>query len=86
MSIENLEEIAQAMVAPGKGIIAVDESATTIKKRIEAVGLENTEENRRKYRQLLLTHRAWVSTSPVPSCLTRPSARRPTMAAAWSRR
>lgn len=55
MSIEDLEQIAQAMVAPGKGIIAVDESATTIKKRIEGVGLENTEENRRKYRQLLLT-------------------------------
>ncbi|MDY1546790.1 class I fructose-bisphosphate aldolase [Luteibacter sahnii] len=55
MSIENLEQIAQAMVAPGKGIIAVDESTSTIKKRMEAVGLENSEENRRKYRQLLLT-------------------------------
>ena len=55
MSIENLEQIAQAMVAPGKGIIAVDESSSTIKKRLEAVGLENTEENRRAYRELLLT-------------------------------
>ncbi|KJV36692.1 class I fructose-bisphosphate aldolase [Luteibacter yeojuensis] len=55
MSIENLEQVAQAMVAPGKGIIAVDESTATIKKRMEAVGLENSEENRRKYRQLLLT-------------------------------
>lgn len=55
MSIENLEQIAQAMVAPGKGIIAVDESTATIKKRLEAVGLENTEENRRAYRELLLT-------------------------------
>jgi fructose-bisphosphate aldolase class I len=55
MSIEDLEQIAQAMVAPGKGIIAVDESTGTIAKRMQAVGLENTEENRRKYRQLLLT-------------------------------
>jgi fructose-bisphosphate aldolase class I len=55
MSIENLEEIAQAMVATGKGIIAVDESTNTIKKRFEAAGVENTEENRRRYRELLLT-------------------------------
>ncbi|MBB3225899.1 fructose-bisphosphate aldolase class I [Luteibacter sp. Sphag1AF] len=55
MSIEDLETIAQAMVAPGKGIIAIDESTTTIAKRFEAVGIENTEENRRAYRELLLT-------------------------------
>jgi len=55
MSIENLEQIAQAMVATGKGIIAVDESTGTIKKRFEAAGVENTEENRRAYRELLLT-------------------------------
>lgn len=55
MSIENLEDVAQAMVATGKGIIAVDESTNTIKKRFEAAGVENTEENRRRYRELLLT-------------------------------
>ena len=55
MSIEDLESIALAMVAPGKGIIAIDESTNTIKKRFEAVGIENTEENRRAYRELLLT-------------------------------
>ena len=55
MSIEQLEEIAQAMVAPGKGIIAIDESNTTIKKRFDAVGIECTEESRRAYRELLLT-------------------------------
>ncbi|MGE7139584.1 class I fructose-bisphosphate aldolase [Luteibacter sp. NPDC031894] len=55
MSIENLEQIAQAMVATGKGIIAVDESTGTIKKRFDAAGVENTEENRRAYRELLLT-------------------------------
>ncbi len=55
MSIEQLESIAQAMVAPGKGIIAIDESNNTIKKRFEAVGLPNSEENRRAYREMLLT-------------------------------
>ena len=55
MSIEQLQEIAQAMVAPGKGIIAIDESNATIKKRFDAVGIECTEENRRAYRELLLT-------------------------------
>jgi fructose-bisphosphate aldolase, class I len=55
MSIEDLESIALAMVAPGKGIIAIDESTNTIAKRFESVGIENTEENRRAYRELLLT-------------------------------
>jgi fructose-bisphosphate aldolase class I len=55
MSIEQLEETARAMVAPGKGIIAIDESTTTIKKRFDAVGIECTEDTRRNYRELLLT-------------------------------
>jgi fructose-bisphosphate aldolase class I len=55
MSIEDLESVAQAMVAPGKGIIAIDESTNTIAKRFAAVGVDNTEENRRTYRELLLT-------------------------------
>ncbi|MGA8278164.1 MAG: class I fructose-bisphosphate aldolase [Rhodanobacteraceae bacterium] len=55
MSIDQLESIAQAMVAPGKGIIAIDESTGTIKKRFDAVGVPNTEENRRAYREMLLT-------------------------------
>jgi fructose-bisphosphate aldolase class I len=55
MSIEDLEDIAQAMVAPGKGIIAIDESTTTIRKRFDSVGVECTEENRRAYREMLLT-------------------------------
>lgn len=55
MSIEQLAETAQAMVAAGKGIIAIDESNATIKKRFDAVGIECTEENRRRYRELLLT-------------------------------
>jgi len=55
MSIEQLADIAQAMVAPGKGIIAIDESTNTIKKRFEGVGVENSEDNRRAYREMLLT-------------------------------
>ena len=55
MSIEDLESIALAMVAPGKGIIAIDESTKTIGKRLAAVGVESTEESRRAYREMLLT-------------------------------
>ena len=55
MSIEQLADIARAMVAPGKGIIAIDESNATIAKRFAGVGIENTEENRRAYREMLLT-------------------------------
>jgi fructose-bisphosphate aldolase class I len=54
MSIEQLAETARAMVAPGKGIIAIDESTGTIAKRFAGVGVENTEENRRAYREMLL--------------------------------
>ncbi|GAB3748555.1 class I fructose-bisphosphate aldolase [Lysobacter olei] len=55
MSIEQLAETALAMVAPGKGIIAIDESNATCKKRFDSVGIECTEETRRAYRELLLT-------------------------------
>ena len=55
MSIEQLAETARAMVAPGTGIIAIDESSSTCKKRFDGVGIESTEENRRAYRELLLT-------------------------------
>jgi len=48
-----LKKIAEAIVVPGKGILAADESTGTIKKRFDAVSAENTEDNRRRYRQLL---------------------------------
>lgn len=51
----NLHEIALAMVAPNKGILAADESNPTIKKRFDAIGLESTEPNRRAYRDMLFT-------------------------------
>ncbi|HSH27825.1 MAG TPA: class I fructose-bisphosphate aldolase [Wenzhouxiangella sp.] len=53
--IEQLVEVAQAMVAPGKGILAIDESTGTIKKRLSSVGVESTEDNRRDYRSMLLS-------------------------------
>lgn len=51
----NIEEIAKKLVAPGKGILAADESSGTIAKRFEKAGIEDTEENRRLYRELFFT-------------------------------
>jgi fructose-bisphosphate aldolase class I len=50
-----LTATAQHMVAPGKGILAADESITTIDKRFTPIGLENTQENRQAFRDMLLT-------------------------------
>jgi fructose-bisphosphate aldolase class I len=55
MNTSELRSIASAMVAPGKGILAADESSSTIKKRFDAIKVESTEENRRFYRELLFT-------------------------------
>jgi fructose-bisphosphate aldolase class I len=55
MDKHELETVAQAIVAPGKGILAADESSPTIKKRFAAIEVESTEENRRSYRELLFT-------------------------------
>jgi len=52
---QNLEETARALVAPGKGILAADESDGTIKKRFDSIGIESTEDNRRAYRDMLFT-------------------------------
>ena len=49
---KELADIANAIVAPGKGILAADESTGTMGKRFANIGVENTEENRRKYRQV----------------------------------
>ena len=54
MSIEDLAQTAQAMVAAGKGIIAIDESPATLGKRFAAVGVANSGDNRRAWRELLL--------------------------------
>ena len=50
-----LAATAAAMVAPGKGILAIDESGGTIKKRFDTIGIESTVETRRAYRDLLIT-------------------------------
>ena len=50
---QSLELVAQAMVAPGKGILAADESSQTIKRRFASIKTESTEENRRDYREML---------------------------------
>ncbi|MGI9032785.1 MAG: class I fructose-bisphosphate aldolase [Acidimicrobiales bacterium] len=55
MSDNDLTAIAQAMVAPGKGILAADESVATMSKRLESVGVEASAEVRRDYRNMLLT-------------------------------
>ncbi len=55
MTARDLEAIANAMVAKGKGILAPDESTGTIQKRLSGINVESTEENRRTYRELLFT-------------------------------
>ena len=53
MNLADLNKIALAMVTPGKGILAADESSGTIKKRFDAINVESTEESRRDYREML---------------------------------
>lgn len=53
MNHSDLERVARAMVADGKGILAADESSGTIKKRFDVIGVESTETNRRDYREML---------------------------------
>jgi fructose-bisphosphate aldolase class I len=53
MNLDELNKVAQAMVAPGKGILAADESSGTIKKRFDAIGVESTEDSRRDYREMM---------------------------------
>ena len=52
---QELESTARALVAPGKGILAADESTGTIKKRFDKIKVESTETNRRDYREMLFT-------------------------------
>src|SRR5215218_1819358 len=53
MNLAELNKVAEAMVAPGRGILAADESSGTIKKRFDAIGVESTADSRRDYRELL---------------------------------
>ena len=51
----SLESTVQALLAPGKGLLAADESFPTIEKRFKEIGLSSTEDNRRAYREMLFT-------------------------------
>lgn len=53
MNLADLNKIALAMVTPGKGILAADESSGTIKKRFDAIKVDSTEDSRRDYREML---------------------------------
>src|SRR5580693_3628024 len=53
MNLSELNKVAEAMVAPGRGILAADESTGTIKKRFDALGVESTADTRRDYREML---------------------------------
>jgi fructose-bisphosphate aldolase class I len=65
MNLDELNKVANAMVAPGKGILAADESTGTIKRRFETIGVDNTEDNRRDYRELLFR-----STEAMRDCIS----------------
>ena len=53
MNLADLNKVAKAMVAPGKGLLAADESSGTIKKRFDVIGVESTEDSRRDYREMM---------------------------------
>ena len=53
MNLSELNKVAEAMVAPGRGILAADESTGTIKKRFDSLGVESTSDSRRDYREML---------------------------------
>ena len=55
MNIDTLKSVASAIVAKQKGVLAADESSPTIKKRFDSIKVESTEENRRRYREILFT-------------------------------
>ncbi len=55
MNTDELKSIAKAIVAKQKGVLAADESTPTIKKRFDSINVESTEENRRRYREILFT-------------------------------
>src|SRR5438309_1841912 len=65
MNLAELNKVAEAMVAPGRGILAADESSGTIKKRFDAIGAECTADNRRDYREFLFR-----STEAMSKCIS----------------
>ena len=55
MSHDDLESIALALVASGKGILAADETVPTLTRRFDTLGIKSTEQSRRRYREMLFT-------------------------------
>src|SRR6516164_8500669 len=77
MNLADLNRVALAMVTPGKGILAADESSGTIKKRFVAINVESTEESRRDYlRCCSAPRRRLANISRASSSTTRPSGRK----------
>src|SRR6188472_1570882 len=52
---EHLQDLAMSLVARGKGILAADETAPTLTRRFDALGIQSTEDSRRTYREMLFT-------------------------------
>ncbi len=68
MNLADLNKVAEAMAASGRGILAADESTGTIKKRFDAINVESTEDNRRDYREMLFRstrHEAHLRRHPL---------------------
>src|SRR6202163_4050123 len=61
MNLADLNKVALALVTPGKGLLAADESSGTIKKRFDAIHVESTEDNRRDYREMLFRSKEAMS-------------------------
>ncbi|MGA9331083.1 MAG: class I fructose-bisphosphate aldolase [Bradyrhizobium sp.] len=61
MNLADLNKVALALVTPGKGLLAADESSGTIKKRFDAIKVESTEESRRDYREMLFRSKEAMS-------------------------
>ena len=65
MNLEALNAVAEKLVEPGRGVLAADESTGTIQKRFDAIGVQNTEPNRRAYRELLFRSEGMDAVSGV---------------------
>jgi len=69
MNLSELNKVATAMVAPGRGILAADESTGTIKKRFDALGVESTPDTRRDYREMLFRSTEAMSKYHFRACI-----------------
>jgi fructose-bisphosphate aldolase class I len=65
LDLAELSRVANALVTPGRGVLAADESAGTVKKRFAVIGVESTEDNRRDYRELLFRSKGMSKISGV---------------------